>query len=112
MRLHVAVFGAEELLGTVPGEVFDHVDELAPPVIPPAGIPFGVFVRQNAAHALHDGGTGVVLAGDHLQAVALAVDFVGDGCQTCSIPGKACIARTVDVCGNCYAGRIYRRCDL
>ncbi len=81
--LHVGVLGAEELLRPIAGQILDHVDVLAAAVIPPAGIALGIFVRQHAADGLHDGRAGVVLAGDHLQAVLLAIDFGGDGGQTC-----------------------------
>ena len=80
VRLDVGVVGPEEFLGPIAGEVFGHVDEFAPAIVAAAGVAFGVFIGQHAAHALHDGGAGVVLAGDHFQAVALALDFAGDGC--------------------------------
>ena len=79
VRLHVGVLGAEQLLGPVAGQVFDDVDVLAAAVIAPAGIALGVFVRQHAADRLHHGGAGVVLAGDHFQAVGLALDLAGHG---------------------------------
>ena len=79
VRLHVGVLGAEQLLGPIAGQVFDHVDVFAAAVIAPAGIAFGIFVGQHAADRLHDGRAGVVFAGDHLQAVFLALDFGGDG---------------------------------
>ena len=72
------MLGPEERLGPIAGQVFHYVDELATAVVAAAGIAFGVLIGQHAAHALHDGGTGVVLAGDHFQAVALALDFAGD----------------------------------
>ena len=80
VRLDVGVVGPEDFLGPIAGEVFDHVDEFAPAIVAAAGVAFGVFIGQHAAHALHDGGAGVVFAGDHFQAVALALDFAGDGC--------------------------------
>ena len=78
VRLHVGMFGAEELLGPIAGQVFDHVDKFAAAVVAPAGIAFGILVGQHAAHRLHDGRAGVVFAGDHFQAVLLAIDFVVD----------------------------------
>ncbi len=83
--LHVGVLGAEKLLGAVAGQVFDHVDVLAAAVVAPAGIAFGIFIRQHAADGLHDGGAGVVFAGDHFQAVVLAPCFSGDGGPDCGI---------------------------
>ena len=78
--LHVGMFGMEQFLGAIAGEVLDHVDELAAAVISPAGIALGIFIGQHAAHGLHDRGAGVVFAGNHFQAVALALDFAGNGC--------------------------------
>ena len=75
VRLDVDVLGAEELLRAVAGQVLDHIDVLAAAVVPPAGIAFGVLVREHAAGRLHDRGAGVVLAGDHLQAVLLAMNL-------------------------------------
>src|SRR5437764_1431040 len=48
-------------------------------VIPPAGIALGILVGQHAADGLHHGEAGVVLTGDHLQAVLLAMLFGQDG---------------------------------
>ena len=78
VRLHVGVLGAEELLRPIDGQLLDDVDVLAAAVVAPAGIALGILVRQHAAGRLHHGGAGVVLAGDHFQAVVLALDFVGD----------------------------------
>src|SRR5206468_632335 len=64
------------------GEPFDHVDVLASPVVPSPGIPLGVLVREHRALRLHHRDRGVVLRGDHLEAVALApqlgVDLLRD----------------------------------
>ena len=77
--LHVGVLGAEQFLGPIARQILDHVDVLAAAVVPPAGIALGIFVGQHAADGLHDGGAGVVFAGDHLQPVLLALDFGGNG---------------------------------
>ena len=53
--LDVGMLGAEQLLGPIAGQILDHVDMLAAAVIAPAGIAFGIFVRQHAADRLHDG---------------------------------------------------------
>ena len=82
VRLHVGVLGAEQLLGPVDGQLLDDVDVLAAAVVAPAGIALGVLVGQHAAGGLHHGGAGVVLAGDHLQAVLLALHLVGDAAHT------------------------------
>ena len=78
VRLHVGELGAEQLLRPVDGQLLDDVDELAAAVVALARIAFGVLVREHAAGRLHHGRARVVLAGDHLQAVVLALDFVGD----------------------------------
>ena len=78
VRLHVGELGAEQLLGPIDGQLLDDVDELAAAVVSAARIPFGVLIREHAAGGLHHGRAGVVLAGDHLQAVRLALDLVGD----------------------------------
>ena len=75
----LACSAPKSLLGPIAGQVFDHVDVLAAAVVAPAGIAFGILVGEHAAHGLHDGGAGVVFAGDHLQAVGLAHHFAGDG---------------------------------
>ena len=74
VRLDVDVLGAgEQLQGPVAGEVLGDVDELAAAVIALAGQALGVLVRQPAALGLHDGGRRVVLRGDQLDLVVLAV---------------------------------------
>ena len=78
MGLDIGMLGPEEFLGPIAGQILDHVDMLAAAVIPPARIALGIFVRQHAADRLHDGRAGVVFAGDHLQAVLLAIDFFVD----------------------------------
>ncbi len=79
VRLDVGELGAEELLGAVDRELLDDVDKLAAAVVALPGIAFGVFIGEHAAGGLHHGRAGVVFAGDHFQAVGLALDFVGDG---------------------------------
>ena len=78
MGLHIGMFGAEHFLGPIASQILDHVDIFAAAVIPPAGIALGIFIGQHAADRLHDGRAGVVFAGDHLQAVLLAIDFFVD----------------------------------
>ncbi len=79
VRLNVGVFRAEELLGAIAGQRFHDVDIFAAAVIAPTRIALRVFVREHASHGLLDGGADIVLAGDHLQAIALAARFVVDG---------------------------------
>ena len=51
VRLHVGVFGAEQLLGAVDGELLGDVDVLAAAVVALAGIAFGVLVGELASPA-------------------------------------------------------------
>ena len=72
VRLDVDVFRAREQgEGPLLGERLGDVDELAAAVVALARQPFGVLVREPAALGLHDGGRGVVLAGDQLDLVVL-----------------------------------------
>ncbi len=77
--LDIGMLGAEELLGTVAGQIFDNVDAFAAAVVAPAGIPFGVFIRKHAADGLHHRRARIVFAGDHFEAIFLALDLGGDG---------------------------------
>ncbi len=77
--LHIGVLRAEKLFGAIAGQRFDHVDIFAAAVIAPPWVALRVFISEHAAHRLLDGGADVVLAGDHLQAIALAARFVVDG---------------------------------
>ena len=47
MGLDIRMFGTKKRLRAADGERFGDVDELASPVIPLAGIAFGVFVGQD-----------------------------------------------------------------
>ena len=49
MRLHVGVFGFEQLLGAIACEVLDDVGKFAAAVVALAGIAFGIFVSEYAA---------------------------------------------------------------
>ena len=70
------------------GQALDDVDELAAAVVAAAGIALGVLVGQHRALGGQDGGAGVVLRGDHLQAVLLpARARPAIACQT---SGSAC----------------------
>ena len=79
VRLHVGVLGAEDLFGAVAGEVLDDVREFATAVVAFAGIAFRIFVGEDRACGLEHGAADEVLGGDHLEALVLAGDFVGDG---------------------------------
>ena len=75
VRLHVGVFGAEELLGAVDRELLGDVDVLAAAVVAAAGVALGVLVGQHRALGLQHGARGEVLAGDHFEGAALAAEL-------------------------------------
>ena len=83
VRLDVGVCGAEEGLDAVDGDAFDLIDVFAAAVVAAARVALGVLVREYRPLSFHDGRGGVVLRGDHLQALALpgqfGVDEAGDG---------------------------------
>ncbi|MNM49766.1 hypothetical protein D3C81_607770 [compost metagenome] len=73
--LDVGVIGAEQLLGAVDGQLLDFIHMLATAVVALARVAFGVFVGQAAALGLHDALAGVVLRGDQLDVIFLALFF-------------------------------------
>src|SRR5690606_4858489 len=79
VRLDVGVIGAEQLLGAVDGQLLDDVDVLAAAVITLARVAFGVLVGQHAALGFHHRRAGVVLGGDQLDVLFLALGFLLHG---------------------------------
>ena len=79
VRLHVGGIGAEDLLDAVDRELLGDVHVLAAAVVALAGVAFGVLVGQLRALRRHDGGRGVVFAGDQLDVLFLAGVFGLDG---------------------------------
>ena len=76
VRLDIGVFGAENFLCAVNRELFDGINVFATAIPAFFGIAFGVFVRQHRALRLHDGRTGEIFAGDHLDVFLLALAFM------------------------------------
>ncbi|MNZ12287.1 hypothetical protein D3C78_291620 [compost metagenome] len=76
MRLDVGVVGAEQLLGAVDGQLLDDVDVLATTVVALARIAFGVLVGQHGTLGFHHRRAGVVLGGDQLDVLFLALSFL------------------------------------
>jgi len=74
--LHVDVLAAEDLLGTIAGEVLNDVSVLAAAVVATAGVALGVFVGENGAGCLQHCFRNEVLTGNHLEALVLAEGFV------------------------------------
>jgi hypothetical protein len=73
MRLHVGVGGAEQLLRPLDRQLLGDVDEFAAAVVALAGIAFGVLVGQHRALRLEHARARVVLRGDQLDVVFLAL---------------------------------------
>jgi hypothetical protein len=78
MRLHVGKLRAEELLRAVNGKLLDDIHILATAVVTLPRIAFGLFIGEHATRCLHYRRARVVFAGDHLEAVFLALDLVGN----------------------------------
>ena len=79
MGLHIGVLRAEDLLGTVPGEVLNDVHIFAAPVVPTPRVPLRIFVRQHRTLGLKDRSGNEVLTRNHLERVPLAAQFAGNG---------------------------------
>ena len=79
MRLHVGGIGTKNQLDAVNRQLLGHVHMLATTVIAAARVAFGVFVGELRALRGHDGGRGIVFAGDQLNVVLLAGVFSLDG---------------------------------
>ena len=79
VRLHVGGFGAKQLLHAVDGQLLGHVHIFAATVVALARVAFGVLVGELGALRGHHGRGGVVLAGDQLDVVFLALVLGLDG---------------------------------
>ena len=71
--LHVGILGAEQLAGTVDGDVLHHVHALATAVIAAGRIALGVLVGQNGAGGQQHRLTDHVFRGDQLDTPTLAL---------------------------------------
>ena len=85
--LNIGIFCAEQLAGTLDGNVLHlvHIDTAA--IVALAGQALGVLVGQDAAHCGHDGGRDDVLAGDQFNVLALTVQLAIHGCSQLRING-------------------------
>ena len=80
--LHVGMFGAEEGLEAVDGELLDLIDVLLTLVVALARVAFAVLVGERCGGGLLHGARGVVLAGDEADDGALALLLaVYEGCD-------------------------------
>ena len=87
VRLHVGVIGAEQLLEAVNRQLLGDVHVFAAAVVALARVAFSVLVGQLAALRFHHRRAGVVLAGDQLDVVFLALGLSGDGLGQFGIVG-------------------------
>ncbi len=78
VRLHVGMFGAEQLLRAGDRQRLGDVDELAATVIALPGIPLGVLVGHDRAGRLEDRLADEVLGRDQLEPGVLALHLVLD----------------------------------
>src|SRR6185312_1597991 len=78
MRLHVRVIRTEERLGAIDRELLRDVDVFAAAVITLAGISFGVLVGQHGALRLEHPRAGVILGGNELNVLLLAMSLALD----------------------------------
>ena len=83
--LHVGESGAVELASAVARKVLHDVHLLAAAVVALAGIPFGVLVREHAAHCLHHGEGREILRRDKLDAAALTIQLLAQHAGHCGI---------------------------
>ena len=70
--LNVGMFGTEQSLHAVDGQLLGSIDELAAAVVALAGIALSILVRELGALGCHHGGRRVVLRGDELDVLFLA----------------------------------------
>ncbi len=75
------MLGTKEFLGAGAAQVLDGVHVHAAAVVASAGVALGVFVGEVTAHDLHDRPGDVVLRGDELQVVALALHLQIQGLE-------------------------------
>ena len=67
VRLHVGILRAKKFLGPLARQLFHHVGKLASAVIPLAGIPFRIFVREHGTGSLKHSLAHKVFRSDQLQ---------------------------------------------
>ncbi len=87
MGLDIGEGRAEQLPGPVDRQLLGDIDIFAAAVIALAGIAFGIFVGQHRTLGFQDGLGDDVLAGNQLDLVALAVEFVLDAVEDFGIGG-------------------------
>ena len=97
VRLHVGELGAEEGLGPIDRELLCDVDVFASAVVAASRVALRVLVGEHGPLRLEHGARHEVLAGDHLEVVALAAEFL---CSTAAISGSTLSSGSVKVEGS------------
>ena len=75
MGLHVGGLGAKDLFDAINGQLLGNVHKLATAVVAFAGVALSILISQLRALRGHDGGGGVVFAGNQLDVLFLAGVF-------------------------------------
>jgi len=78
MRLHVGVFGTEQALDAVDGDLLDLIDKFTAAIETLARITFGIFVGQLRALSFHHCRAGVIFRRDQFDMVILTMTLVFD----------------------------------
>ena len=75
MWLNIGMLSAEELLGSLSGNVLHHVDTLAAAIVSLARITLGIFVSKNCSHGSHNCRGDDILRGDELDISLLTLEL-------------------------------------
>ena len=78
VRLDVRMFGAEQSLRPLDSKRLHVVNDVAPAIVPSAGIALGILVGEHAAHGLQHRQRGEVLGGDEFDIALLAGELALD----------------------------------
>jgi hypothetical protein len=70
------MFGGEEPLGAIPGDIFDDVGELTSAIVALAWVALGIFVGEDSSGSLENRAADKVLGGDHFESFVLALNLV------------------------------------
>ena len=71
MRLYIGVFGAEQFLRPLNGQIFRNIHILTAAVITMSRVAFRIFIGHYTAHGFHDRYAGMVFRGNHFQIILL-----------------------------------------
>ena len=87
VRLHVGVFGPEELAGPAPGQVLDLVDDAVAAVVALAGVALRVLVGEHRTGRGHHRSGGEILGRDELQGGVLPLLLAPDDVEELAVLG-------------------------